>query len=71
VLPGFLLDAARERLESILARGESGREIALDLLVADALTTYAFEAASESPDGGRALATEAMRTLSSVATNSR
>ena len=34
-------------LEGSVARGESGDEVALDLLAADAFVTYAFEAAAE------------------------
>jgi hypothetical protein len=34
-------------LERSSARGESGDEVALDLLAADAFVTYAFEAAAE------------------------
>jgi hypothetical protein len=38
--------AAEELLAALLARRETGRESALDLLAADALTTYAFEYAA-------------------------
>jgi hypothetical protein len=42
--------AAGERLaRALLAEGASTRDAALDLLAADALVTYAFEAASEHP----------------------
>lgn len=34
-------------LEGSLARGETGDEVAMDLLAADAFVTYAFEAAAE------------------------
>ena len=34
-------------LEGSLARGETGDEVALDLLAADAFVTYSFEAAAE------------------------
>jgi hypothetical protein len=34
-------------LEGSAARGESGDEVAMDLLSADAFVTYAFEAAAE------------------------
>jgi hypothetical protein len=46
VAPERLLDAAVLLLEPLLAREDAGRECALDLLAADALVTYAFEAAS-------------------------
>jgi hypothetical protein len=51
-LPDHLADAGRALLARVLARPESGRELALDLLAADALVTYAFEAQAElDPDG--------------------
>lgn len=44
-------------LQGSLARGETGDEVALDLLAADAFVTYAFEAASEEgADVGRSAA---------------
>jgi hypothetical protein len=47
VLPDHLADAGRALLARVLARPEAGRELALDLLAADALVTYAFEAQAE------------------------
>lgn len=42
--------AAAERIvASLLREGRTGRESAADLLAADALVTYAFEAASDDP----------------------
>lgn len=61
------LDAAEELLRELLARPSVGRESALDLLTADALVTYAFEAASEMPESLDARATDAMRRLASLA----
>jgi hypothetical protein len=53
-LPSDLVEAALRAattlLENVVARPSAGRECAVDLLTADALTTYAFEAASEAPD---------------------
>ena len=40
------LDAAEQLLAQLLAQPELGRESALDLLAADALVTYALEAAA-------------------------
>jgi hypothetical protein len=40
------LDAAEELLRELMGRPSMGRDAALDLLTADALTTYAFEAAA-------------------------
>jgi hypothetical protein len=47
----------RELLARVLARPDGGRELARDLLAADALVTYAFEAQAErDPWGLTALA---------------
>lgn len=50
-----LREAAAERLSSALARPGRVRESAFDLLVADALVTYACEAALEDADVEAAL----------------
>jgi hypothetical protein len=51
-------------LQASLARGESGDEVALDLLAADAFVTYAFEAAAaEGADVGRLAAKLLTRTV--------
>jgi hypothetical protein len=55
---------AAERLVTELLRGEcASRESALDLLAADALVTYAFEAAAEAPATLAATATAAMERI--------
>lgn len=46
-LPDHLAHAGRALLERVLSRPRGGRELALDLLAADALVTYAFEAQAE------------------------
>ena len=61
------LDAAEELLRELLARPSAGRESALDLLTVDALVTYAFEAASATPESLDARATDAMRRFASLA----
>jgi hypothetical protein len=43
------LDAAERMVAGLLRDGRTGRESAADLLAADALVTYAFEAASVDP----------------------
>ena len=43
-LPEHLARLGRAGLERVVARGQGGRELALDLLAADAFVTYAFEA---------------------------
>jgi len=51
-LPDHFAAAGRELLERVLSRPAAGRELALDLLAADALVTYAFEAQAEVDPGG-------------------
>jgi hypothetical protein len=68
--PEVLLDAATALLGSLLD-GAGGRESALDLLTADALATYAYEAAADSPDAGRALTERGMEQLSAAAATRR
>jgi hypothetical protein len=59
--------AAGERLlATVLRDDEANRECALDLLAADALVTYAFEAASESPADLAARAAHAMSAIASL-----
>jgi hypothetical protein len=48
--PELLLAAAVGLLQPLLAREHAGRDAAVDLLAADALVTYAFEAASADSD---------------------
>lgn len=50
-----LLDAARDRLDAARARPGRIRASAFELLVADALVTYACEAALETEDPATAL----------------
>lgn len=50
-----LLDAARDRLDAARARPGRIRRSAFELLVADALVTYACEAALETEDPATAL----------------
>jgi uncharacterized membrane protein len=49
VTPELYLEAAERLLAALLKDGCTSRESALDLLVADALVTYAFEAAADEP----------------------
>ena len=65
--PQVLLGAG-ERLVSSLLRGERiSRDSALDLLTADALVTYAFEAAGANPGDIDAHAVDAMARIASLA----
>jgi len=60
------LTAATNLLEEIVARPAAGRECALDLLTADALVTYAFEVASDDPEGLASRAATALRQFAAV-----
>ena len=46
-LPAYLALLGRTLLENVAAKPNGGRELALDLLAADAFATYAFEAQAE------------------------
>jgi len=46
-LGAHLARLGRELLDGVAARPAGGRELALDLLAADAFATYAFEAQAE------------------------
>jgi len=50
--PELLADAGVALLRRVLSHPEGGRELALDLLTADALVTYAFEAQAETDISG-------------------
>lgn len=64
--------AAAERLvESILADPDAGRSLALDLLAADALVTYAFEAESFGVADVEARGRAAMARLAALAAPER
>jgi hypothetical protein len=59
--------AAGERLVTTVLHDDDGsRDNALDLLAADALVTYAFEAASATPDDLSALAARAMERIAAL-----
>jgi hypothetical protein len=53
-LPEHLARLGRELLAAVAARPDGGRDLALDLLAADAFVTYAFEAQADSGVGGLA-----------------
>lgn len=60
--------AAAETLAARLLRAErSSRDTALDLLVVDALVTYAFELAGDEPTAIDARGERAMRRLAALA----
>lgn len=61
-----LLDGAVAVLDRLNARGWDDRASAMGLLVADAMVTYAFEAAGESPATLELQATAAMNRLAAA-----
>ena len=61
-----LLHAGQALLATILGSGCTQRDAALDLLTADALVTYAFEAAADDPASLDAHAVAAMRAISAL-----
>lgn len=62
-----VLETAESMLADLIALGCAQRDRALDLLAVDALVTYAFEAAAESPDTLAARATTAMSEIARLA----
>jgi hypothetical protein len=61
-----LLEAGQSLLSRILVSGSTQRDAALDLLTADALVTYAFEAAADEPAALDARAADAMRAIAAL-----
>lgn len=66
-VPEALLRASEAIIGDLLGRQESARDSALDLLAADALMTYALEAAAEGIGSLDALASAAMSRVSAIA----
>ena len=60
------VDGAAALLTDLLSSGCTTRDAALDLLTADALATYAFEAAGDAPERLGELAHRAMVRLSAI-----
>jgi hypothetical protein len=65
--PDEYMDAADALLQELLRDDSTSRASAIDLLVVDALVTYAFEAASDEPGRVAARAADAMRRIASRA----
>ncbi len=59
-LPEHLAGLGRTLLDGVAARPAGGRELALDLLAADAFITYAFEAQAQADVDGVARLAEAI-----------
>lgn len=53
-LPNYLAALGRQLLAGVASHPAGGRELALDLLAADAFVTYAFEAQAEADVAGLA-----------------
>ena len=62
-----MVTAAGEVLRRLLREGQTARDSALELLAADALATYAFEAQSDEPEAMDARCTWAMSYLAKIA----
>jgi hypothetical protein len=62
----YAIEAAMSLLAEVVVRPTARRECALDLLTADALTTYAFEAAAAEPEQLVGRADDAMRRLAGI-----
>jgi uncharacterized membrane protein len=60
------LRAGEQVVESLLRDNATSRESAIDLLAADALVTYAFEAASDRPAELSSLAADAMSRIAGL-----
>ena len=65
------LAAAESLLDGMLHDGCATREAALDLLVCDALVTYAFEAGADEPERLDALTRQAMTRIAALASEGR
>ncbi|MEP6733433.1 MAG: hypothetical protein ABJE10_22505 [bacterium] len=64
--PDVCLAAGEHLVAELLRNNSTSRDSALDLLTADALVTYAFEAASESPSAIEARASAAMTRIAAL-----
>ena len=60
------LSAGERLVASLLRANATTRDSAIDLLAADALVTYAFEAASDRPDQIAPRASDAMRRIAAL-----
>ncbi|MEO8334575.1 MAG: hypothetical protein ABI664_06370 [bacterium] len=65
-IPEVFLEKGERLVAELLNTHSTSRNSALDLLTADALVTYAFEAASESPSGVEERASAAMARIAAL-----
>jgi hypothetical protein len=66
MIPELFLEKGEHLVAELLQTHNQARQSALDLLTADALVTYAFEAASEEPSAIEARASAAMTRIASL-----
>jgi hypothetical protein len=69
--PAVCLAAGERLVRELIRENATSRESALDLLAADALVTYAFEAASERPAELERRARDAMARIAALASDAR
>ena len=65
-IPEVFLEKGERLVAELLQSQNTARHSALDLLTADALVTYAFEAASETPSAIEARASAAMTRIAAL-----
>jgi len=65
-IPEIFLAAGERLVAELLRSNSTSRDSALDLLTADALVTYAFEAASDAPANIEVRASAAMMRISAL-----
>ncbi len=65
-VPDAALEAALQLLDGLLRAADLSRGGAIELLAADALMTYAFEATADTPERLEALAEQAMRRIAAA-----
>ena len=65
-IPEVFLEKGESLVAGLLQSNSTARHSALDLLTADALVTYAFEAASETPSAIEARASAAMTRIAAL-----
>lgn len=65
-VPDACLEAGEQLLDTLLSSGSTSRGTALDLLAVDALVTYAFQAAADTPEQLESRAARAMQRIASL-----
>jgi hypothetical protein len=65
-VPDACLEAGERLLDTLLSSGSTSRGTALDLLAVDALVTYAFQAAADTPEQLEGRAARAMQRIAAL-----